>query len=142
MSAMSVKHLARSDGPEHTSAVVRLAGARDEQSRLGGVYAAAAGTQGEALARERLSAGRAYVASREQWLNWVDEGESLAPWADGEWGPELVFVPDLPEAERGGPQTSGIRERIERGEEELARAVAYHQSHHPVGPKDQSGASR
>jgi diguanylate cyclase (GGDEF)-like protein len=25
------------------------------------------------------------VAAREEWLHWIDEGVSLAPWADGEW---------------------------------------------------------
>ena len=139
---MTVRHLARSDGPEHTSAARRLAGARDEQSRLDGLYAAAAGTPGEPLARERLSAGRAYVASREQWLHWVDEGESLAPWADGEWAPKVVIAAGTRGTHRGDGKLSGVKERIERGEEELARAVAYHQSHHPVGPKDESGASR
>jgi hypothetical protein len=35
-----------------------------------------------------LSEARAYVASREQWLHWIEEGESLAPWADGVWSPQ------------------------------------------------------
>jgi hypothetical protein len=103
----------------------RLTGARAEQTRLAAVYAAAAGTPAEPLAQERLSAGRAYVASREQWLHWVDEGESLAPWADGVWAPKPATDPGTPETDRGGPMLSGIQKRIGRGEKELARAVAY-----------------
>jgi hypothetical protein len=66
--------------PEHASAVRRLAGARDAQTRLE--------ARGEPLALERLSAGRADIAALEEWLHWVDEGESLAPWADGVWAPK------------------------------------------------------
>lgn len=36
-------------------------------------------------ALESLGEARACVASREEWLHWVEEGKSLAPWADGEW---------------------------------------------------------
>jgi hypothetical protein len=85
---MTAEQMARRTRPEHASAVRRLAGARDEQSRLGILFAAAVGTGAEPLALERLSAGRAYVAARKEWLHWIDEGESLAPWADGEWAPE------------------------------------------------------
>jgi hypothetical protein len=80
--------MARRTGQDHTSAVRRLAGARDEQSRLGTRFKAAVGTTAEPLAQERLSAARAYVAARKEWLHWIDEGQSLAPWADGEWAPE------------------------------------------------------
>jgi hypothetical protein len=65
---------------------MRLTGAQDEHARLVGVVAASASGKGsEALAESRLGASRAYVASREQWLHWIDQGESLEPWADGEW---------------------------------------------------------
>lgn len=87
MSAMTVVHMARSSGSQHASAVRRLAGARAEQGRLGTLYAAAAGTRDRPFAQQRLSSARAYVASREQWLHWIDEGGSLAPWEDGEWAP-------------------------------------------------------
>ena len=85
---MTAEQMARRTGPEHASAVRRLDGAREEQSRLATLFKAAVGTAAEPLARERLSAGRAYVAARQEWLHWIDEGESLAPWADGVWAPE------------------------------------------------------
>ncbi|HEX2104519.1 MAG TPA: ATP-binding protein, partial [Solirubrobacteraceae bacterium] len=55
-----------------------------------------ASERGQACAEERLSAGRAGVAAREQWLHWIDEAESREPWADGEWAPRAGLL-----AERG-----------------------------------------
>lgn len=81
---MTVVHMAPGSG-EHASAVRRLGRARDEHGRLGVLHAAAVGTPEETSAQERLSAAHAVVASREEWLHWVDEGEAIAPWADGEW---------------------------------------------------------
>jgi hypothetical protein len=107
----------------HNSAVVRLAGARDEERRLGTVRADAIGTGAQERAEERLSAGHADVAAREQWLHWIDEGESLAPWADGEWVPSDLSGPHA-ETARVGRDLSVIRERIRKGELELGRAVA------------------
>jgi hypothetical protein len=120
MNAMNVANLARRKGPEHASAVRRLAGARDEERRLDSACVTAAGTRAEALAQERLSAGHADVAALEQWLHWVDEGESIAPWADGDWAPRE------PRAETAsvGSDLRIIRERIRSGETELSRAVA------------------
>ena len=66
---MTLPPAVRKRGPEHASAIRRLAAARDEQSR------------------SDTGANRAEVAAREQWLHWVDEGESQEPWADGEWAP-------------------------------------------------------
>ncbi len=88
MSAMTVGYMARSCGPEHASAARRLAGARHEESRLVGLVAATAGTAAAPPAENRLSAAHADVAARQQWLHWIDNGESLAPWADGEWAPQ------------------------------------------------------
>jgi hypothetical protein len=120
MNAMNVANLARRTGPEHSSAVHRLAGARNEERRLDAACTAAAGTGAEPLAQERLSAGHAGVAALEQWLHWVDEGESIAPWADGEWAPT-----EPPSESAGiGSDLRIIRERIRRGETELSRAVA------------------
>jgi hypothetical protein len=84
---MTVRHAVRNEGSAHASAVRRLANARNEEARLDGFSAAAAGTRMGPLAQLRLSEGRAYVASREQWLHWIEERESLAPWKDGEWAP-------------------------------------------------------
>ena len=107
----------------HQSAVSRLAGARDEETRLDTLSAAAVGTQAQERAQERLSASHADVAAREQWLHWVDEGESLAPWADGEWAPSDLTGPDAGTA-RVGRDLRVIQERIREGELELGRAVA------------------
>lgn len=101
---MTVGYMARSSGPEHTSAVRRLAGARAEQRRLGGLLAAAAGTRAEPLARHRLSTARAAVASRAEWLHWIDEGQSLAPWEDGEWAARTPVGALAPRAETGVPR--------------------------------------
>jgi hypothetical protein len=101
--------LSRKSGPEHTSAVRLLAVARGAQSRM------------DAL--ERLSAGRADVAAREGWLHWVDEGESLAPWADGEWAPNRHGDTA---ARVASIDDRVIRQRISRGEDKLTRAVAAH----------------
>jgi len=91
--ALIAEQMARRTGQEHRSAVCRLAGARDEQSRLGTLFKAAVGTTAEPLAQERLSAARAYVAARKEWLHWINEGQSLAPWADGDWAPEPARPP-------------------------------------------------
>jgi hypothetical protein len=115
MSAMTVS--------PHRSAVTRLAGARDQERRLDVARAAAVGTRAEQLAQERLSAGHADVAAREQWLHWVDEGESLAPWADGEWAPSDLTGPHA-ETARVGRDLRVVQERIRKGELELGRAVA------------------
>src|SRR3954465_575150 len=129
MNTVAVLPGTRKHGAEHTSAVRRLPAARDEQSRLDALSAAAP------LALERLSAGRADVAAREQWLHWVDEGESLEPWADGEWAPRD------PAHERGAPGgLSVIRQRISQGENDLRHAVALRLSERssstePVLPK-------
>ena len=81
---MTVGYVARSSGPEHDSATRRLDEAQSRQHRL---VDRLAPTREQAWAQERLSAGRASVASREQWLHWIDMAESLEPWADGEWAP-------------------------------------------------------
>lgn len=88
MSAMTVVSMAPGNDEQHASAVRRLGRARHEESRLVDLHAAAAGTSEEVPAQERVSAAHAVVASREQWLYWVDEGESIAPWEDGEWSPD------------------------------------------------------
>jgi hypothetical protein len=121
----------RRTGAEHASAVVRLAAARDEQRRLDVALAAAAGTGAEALAQERVSAGHAEVAARDEWLHWVDEGESLAPWADGEWA---NTAPTDPAYETGSVSHDlrRIHERIERGEADLIRAIAAAAERTPV----------
>ena len=98
MSAMTVGCMARSSGPEHASAARRLSGARDERNRLRSLSVAAAGTRAEPLAQHRLSAARAEVASRAEWLHWIDEGQSRAPWEDGVWAPQTRMDAHGPQA--------------------------------------------
>jgi hypothetical protein len=89
---MTVVCMARSSGPEHASAARRLARARDRERRAVGLVATTAGTLAAPPAESRLSAAHADVAARRQWLHWIDEGESLAPWADGEWAPQAPIA--------------------------------------------------
>jgi hypothetical protein len=109
--------------PARESAIRRLATARAEASRLGDVHDAAEGGQPEALAQHRLSEARANVASREQWLHWVEEGESLAPRADGEWGPQADTT-GANQTERGYGALRNIQHRASRRRIELAQAVS------------------
>ena len=104
---MTVRYAVRSEGPEYASAVRRLAGAREDEARLCDLSVAAAGTRTGPLAECRLSEGRAYVASREQWLHWIEERESLAPWADDEWGRHS----DIRQARQGVGARDGSRGR-------------------------------
>jgi hypothetical protein len=81
---MTLGYVAQTSGAQHTSAARRLDRARQRQGRLVERLAA---TRRETCAQERLSAGRASVAAREQWYHWIRSAESLEPWADGEWAP-------------------------------------------------------
>ena len=61
-----------SESAHVNDAVRRLDEARDEQHRLTESRRAAEGTAAEAEASRRLDAGRAHVAAREAWLEWVE----------------------------------------------------------------------
>jgi diguanylate cyclase (GGDEF)-like protein len=82
---MTVGPMPRGGARLRADAVMRLARAQDEHARLVVIGTPASGNDSKARAESRLGAARACVASREQWLHWIDEGESLEPWADGEW---------------------------------------------------------
>jgi hypothetical protein len=140
---MTAEQMARRTGPEHASAVRRLDGARDEQRRLATVFQAAIGTAAEPLARERLSAGRAYVAARLEWLHWIDEGESLAPWADGVWAPDArrdvevpLAQPHPPAQPLHNPATPPIPDTVAR------EAAAWRPTGRPRYPDAHQGESR
>jgi hypothetical protein len=94
---MTVGYVAGSSGLQHDSATRRLDEAQGRQRRL---VDRLASTREGTCAQERLSAGRAIVASREQWLHWIEEAESLEPWADGEWASThtLMAVAQHPDA--------------------------------------------
>jgi hypothetical protein len=121
---MTVRPAVRTRGPAHASAVRRLASAREEEARLGDLFAWAAGTRTGPVAEYRLSEGRASVASREQWLHWIEERESLAPWADGEWGPRFGAGPGPLQAGRLGRALRGVHDRPSRTRVDLAQEVS------------------
>jgi hypothetical protein len=73
------------------SAEERLTAARDARD-------AHEGTPLERDDVTRVSEASAAVATKEEWLHWVDHHESTRPEADGEWGPEPT--PDMPPRER------------------------------------------
>jgi hypothetical protein len=120
---MTVRHAVGTEGPAHASAVRRLAIARAEEARLGDLFARAAGTRTAPVAQYRLSEGRANVASREQWLHWIEERESLAPWADGEWGPRIETGPGIHSTGHVGRDLRGIHDRASRTRVDLAQEV-------------------
>jgi diguanylate cyclase (GGDEF)-like protein len=144
MSAMTAVPMAPGSEEQYVSAVHRLADARREESRLVDLHAAAAGTRAEVSAQERVSAAHAVVASREEWLHWIDEGESIAPWADGEWSPDArtsrplpwdnATNPDVRDAmARGRDRASAERDRVADVRDRLAQA-------HEAGVKTGPGA--
>jgi hypothetical protein len=120
MNAMTVVHMGRGSEDEHASAVRSLAGARREESRLVDLHAAA-GKPGDALSQERLSAAHAVVVARVEWLHWIDEGESAAPWADGEWSPDARTSRPLPWDHATDPDVCEAMARERRGVTRRAR---------------------
>jgi hypothetical protein len=69
----------------HASAVQRLRAARDRLATAERRLTDAVSPSAEWTATEVVSQLRAAVASREQWLYWLDHGESIRPVADGDW---------------------------------------------------------
>jgi diguanylate cyclase (GGDEF)-like protein len=122
---MTVGPMPRGGARLRADAVMRLTGAQDEHARLFGVGTPPSGRDSEALAESRLGASRAYVASREQWLHWIDEGESLEPWADGEWA-----------------QVGNAAREYEGHGAELARATDARDSDQTVSDMEQAHAER
>ncbi|HEX8102743.1 MAG TPA: ATP-binding protein [Solirubrobacteraceae bacterium] len=107
---MTVGHEARGRGQQHDSAARRLDEAQRRQRRL---VDRLAPERDHAGAQESLSAGRAGIASLGQWLHWVDAGESLEPWADGEWAPAPGLAPGSSWVAPALPASVGrLRERL------------------------------
>ena len=73
-------------GAVRANAVVRLCSAREELWRAEHRHANACGTPAESWTMRRVGEAAAEVATREQWLHWIDRGTSIRPDADGEWG--------------------------------------------------------
>jgi hypothetical protein len=119
---MTFRDMARTDGPQHASAVHRLAGAQNEWRRLKGLFEAATGSRSEPLAWERLGAARARVAAQKEWLHWIEAGESLAPWADGEWGTNAAVDMTAPFPFQARAGLRGMRARSVARSASRARA--------------------
>jgi hypothetical protein len=83
---MSVFENATRRGTVHANATVRLCSAREELSRAEDRHADARGTPAEASMLERVGEATAELATREQWLHWIQHGTTIRPAADGEWG--------------------------------------------------------
>jgi hypothetical protein len=83
---MSALRYLKGQGPARTSAVVRLCAAREELRRAQKRHAHARGTASEWGTLCRVGEAAAEVATRQQWLHWIDRGTSLRPSADGDWG--------------------------------------------------------
>jgi len=67
------------------SAVVRLCSAREELWRAANRHAEAHGTPAESWTVRCKGEAAAELATREEWLHWIDRGTSIRPEADGEW---------------------------------------------------------
>jgi hypothetical protein len=70
----------------HANAMVRLCSAREALWGAENRHARVRGTPGEVAALHRLGEATAELATREQWLHWVEHGTTIRPAADGEWG--------------------------------------------------------
>jgi hypothetical protein len=70
----------------HANATVRLCSAREELWGAERRHTAARGTLDEAPMFQRVGEATAELATREQWLHWIEHGTTIRPAADGEWG--------------------------------------------------------
>ena len=68
------------------SAALRLRSARHELRRAEARHTDARGTPDESLTMLRVTEAGAELATREQWLHWIQHGTTIQPEADGEWG--------------------------------------------------------
>jgi hypothetical protein len=97
----------------HANATVRLCSAREELWRAQSRNAGAAGTPDAAAARHVLGEATAALASREEWLHWIERGTTIRPAADGEWG----LAPGTEDAAR----TRAAEQRAARARDRLGR---------------------
>jgi hypothetical protein len=98
------------------NATVRLCSAREQLWRAESRHAGARGTPAEASMLQRVGEAAAELATREQWLHWIEHGTTIRPAADGEWG----FAP---EAEAAATRHSAAP-RASRAERARVTAVA------------------
>ena len=84
---MPLKSLEKRAGAR-ASAVQRLRLAQERLAAAKRRLAHARNTPDESAAAERVGECSAVVATREEWLHWIDTGESMRPEADGDWAHE------------------------------------------------------
>lgn len=68
------------------SAALRLRAARHAFRRAEVRHADARGTPDESWTMLRVTEAGAELATREQWLHWIEHGTTIRSAADGEWG--------------------------------------------------------
>jgi hypothetical protein len=88
-------------GMVRANATVRLCSAREELWRAEDRHAGARGTPAEASMLQRVGEATAELATREQWLHWIEHGTTIRPAADGEWGVGLPSEGSV--TKRAGP---------------------------------------
>jgi hypothetical protein len=81
----------------HANATVRLCSAREALWGAQNRHARVRGTPGEAAALHGVGEATAELATREQWLHWIERGTTIRPAADGEWGVAPVTEPAVDE---------------------------------------------
>jgi hypothetical protein len=93
------------------SAALRLRSARHELRRAEVRHTDARGTPDESLTMLRVTEAGAELATREQWLHWIQHGTTIQPEADGEWGlpPDTDAQPGCPDPGRALPAPSARR---------------------------------
>jgi hypothetical protein len=70
----------------HADAAVRLRSAREALWRAQSRHERVRGTPAEAAALHGVGEATAELATREQWLHWIEHGTTIRPAADGAWG--------------------------------------------------------
>jgi hypothetical protein len=97
----------------HANATVRLCSAREELWRAESDRTGAQGTPAAAAAVHRVGEAAAKLATREQWLHWVEHGTTIRPAEDGEWG----LVPgteDVVKKRAAQQRATRVRDRLGR----------------------------
>jgi hypothetical protein len=96
-------------GMAQANATVRLCSAREELWRAEDRHAGARGTPAEASMLQRVGEATAELATREQWLHWIEHGTTIRPAADGEWGVGLPSGGSV--TKHAGPPAGAARAR-------------------------------
>jgi hypothetical protein len=92
------------------NATVRLCAAREELWRAESRHTGARGLPAEASALHRIGEATAEVATRKEWLYWIEHGTTIRPEADGEWG-RVTGAGDAKEHssdQQAGPHVTGV----------------------------------